>query len=50
MKKLILISISIILLTACSGTPPQPSEPKGDWKQINDPQYYKDNGKLEKDK
>ena len=46
MKKLILCISVIFFLSGCSGTPPSAKEPKGNWKQINDPHYYKENAEL----
>lgn len=46
MKKLILCISVIFFLFGCSGTPPSTKEPKGNWKQINDPHYYKESAEL----
>lgn len=42
MKRLILIICVPVLLSACSGSPPQPNEPKGKWYQINSAHYYEE--------
>lgn len=43
MKKIVLTLITILLISACSSTPPKAKEPKGDWTQINDKHYYEEN-------
>ncbi|MEE6032859.1 MULTISPECIES: hypothetical protein [Avibacterium] len=43
MKTLFLILTTSLLLSACSGSPPQPNEPKGKWYQINSSHYYEEN-------
>lgn len=42
MKKIVLTLITILLISACSSTPPKAKEPKGDWTQINDKHYYEE--------
>lgn len=43
MKRLILIITTSLFLSACSGSPPKPNEPKGNWHQINSSHYYEEN-------
>lgn len=45
MKKLSMVLLSALFLSACSGSPPQVKEPQGDWIQINNTHYYEENAK-----
>lgn len=43
MKKLSMILLSVLFISACSSSQPAPKEPKGSWIQINNTHYYEEN-------
>ncbi|HDX1088234.1 TPA: hypothetical protein RNX31_002135 [Pasteurella multocida] len=45
MKKLSIMLLSVLFISACSSTPPKVKEPTGDWIQINNTHYYEENAK-----
>lgn len=42
-EKIIFAIITVLLISACSSSPPKAKGTKGDWTQINDKHYYEEN-------